>query len=119
VGPFFDFVGADSFAFSAKGGSQKFGRQVGLIMFPTTKSNSGRSIATHPCKKRKGGAPSVGMVHAKMVKGGPPAPNADFKVEQTFTVRYGGNDYNLTTKFLHETQIVNGTATNTVTPISP
>jgi hypothetical protein len=73
VGPFFDFVGADSFAFSAKGGSQKFGRQVGLIMFPTTKSNSGRSIATHPCKKRKGGAPSVGMVHAKMVKGGPPA----------------------------------------------
>ena len=39
----------------------------------TTKSNSTRSIATHPCKKRKDGAPSVGMVHAKIVKGGPPA----------------------------------------------
>jgi hypothetical protein len=47
----------------------------------TTKSNSTRGIATHPfdklragsCKKRKDGAPSVGMVHAKIVKGGPPA----------------------------------------------
>jgi hypothetical protein len=37
------------------------------------KSNSARSIAAHPCKKRKDGAPSVGMVHAKIVKGGPPA----------------------------------------------
>ena len=46
----------------------------------------------------------------------PTSPNA---VEQTFTVRYGGNEYNLTTKFQHETQIVNGTATNTVTVISP
>ena len=39
----------------------------------TTKSNSTRSIAAHPCKKRKDGAPSVGMVHATIVKGGPPA----------------------------------------------
>jgi len=39
----------------------------------TTKSNSTRSIAAHPCRKRKDGAPSVGMVHAKIVKGGPPA----------------------------------------------
>ena len=39
----------------------------------TTKSNSTRSIAAHPCKKRKDGAPSVGMVHTKIVKGGPPA----------------------------------------------
>jgi len=39
----------------------------------TTKSNSTRSIATHPRKKRKDGAPSVGMVHAKIVRGGPPA----------------------------------------------
>jgi hypothetical protein len=38
----------------------------------TTKSNSTRSIAAHPCKK-KDGAPSVGMVHAKIVKGWPPA----------------------------------------------
>ena len=29
-------------------------------------------------KKRKDGAPSVGMVHAKIVKGGPPAPFAAF-----------------------------------------
>ncbi len=36
----------------------------------TTKPNSARSIATHPCKKRKDGAPSVGIVHAKTVKGG-------------------------------------------------
>ncbi len=39
----------------------------------TTKSNSTRSIAAHPCKKRKDGAPSVRMVQAKIVKGGPPA----------------------------------------------
>jgi hypothetical protein len=35
----------------------------------TDKSCAG-SIAAHPCKKRKDGAPSVGMVHAKM--GHPP-----------------------------------------------
>jgi len=45
----------------------------------TDKSCAG-SIATHPCKKRKDGAPSVGMVHAKIVKGGPP-------VDQAFTLR--------------------------------
>jgi hypothetical protein len=45
------------------------------------KSNSTRSIAAHPfgklragsCRKRKDGAPSMGTVHAKIVKGGPPA----------------------------------------------
>jgi hypothetical protein len=31
----------------------------------TTKSNSTRSIAVHPCKKCKDGAPSVGTLHAK------------------------------------------------------
>jgi hypothetical protein len=44
-------------------------------------SNSTRSVAAHPfgklragtCKKRKDGAPSAGMVHAKIAKGGPPA----------------------------------------------
>src|SRR5260370_4313887 len=30
------------------------------------------SIATRPCKKRKDSAPSVGMVHAKIGKGGHP-----------------------------------------------
>jgi hypothetical protein len=34
----------------------------------TTKSNSTRSFATHPCKIRKDGAPSAEMVHAKIVK---------------------------------------------------
>jgi RHS repeat-associated protein len=47
----------------------------------------------------------------------PTSPDADFIVEQTFTVQYQGNEYNLTTKFEHETHIVNGVATNTVIPI--
>jgi hypothetical protein len=33
--------------------------------------SSARSISAHPCKKRKDGAPSVRMVHAKIVEGGP------------------------------------------------
>jgi len=45
----------------------------GFDHVPTTKSNSTCSIAAHPCKKRKDGAPSVGMVHPKIVKGGPPS----------------------------------------------
>jgi hypothetical protein len=36
------------------------------------KSNSTRSIAAHPCKKRKDGAPSVGMVYTNIAKGGHP-----------------------------------------------
>jgi hypothetical protein len=39
-------------------------------IFPPTKSNSTCSIAAHPCEKRKDGAPSVGTVHVKIVKGG-------------------------------------------------
>src|ERR1700722_4850656 len=31
------------------------------------------SIATHPCKERKDGATSVGMMHARVVEGEPPA----------------------------------------------
>jgi hypothetical protein len=42
----------------------------------TTKSSSTRSIAAHPCKERKDGAPSAGMGHAKIVKGGPAASNS-------------------------------------------
>jgi hypothetical protein len=38
-----------------------------------TKSNSTRSNATHPYKKRKDGAPSAGLVHGKIVKAGPHA----------------------------------------------
>jgi hypothetical protein len=45
-----------------------------------TESNSTGSIASHPfgklragsCKERKDGAPSVGMVHAKIVEVGHP-----------------------------------------------
>jgi len=36
----------------------------------TTKLNSTRSTAAHPCKERKNGAPSVGMVHPKIVANG-------------------------------------------------
>jgi hypothetical protein len=58
----------------------------GFHHVPTTKSNSTRSIAAHPCEKRKDGAPSVGMVHAKIVKGGPP-PCATFRVLERWTPR--------------------------------
>jgi hypothetical protein len=47
---------------------------------PTTKSNSTRSIAAHPCEKRKDGAPSVGTVHEKIVKGGPPAFETQYPI---------------------------------------
>jgi hypothetical protein len=54
-----NIVGAPFFAFFAKGGSREFRRQVGLITRrSTTKSNSTRSIATHPGEKRKDGPPS-------------------------------------------------------------
>src|SRR5208283_1513284 len=36
-----------------------------------TKSNSTRSIAAHPCKGRKDGAPPVGMMHARAIEGRP------------------------------------------------
>jgi hypothetical protein len=36
----------------------------------TTKSNSTGTIAAHSSKKRKDGGTPVGMVHAKIVKGG-------------------------------------------------
>jgi hypothetical protein len=32
------------------------------------------SIATHPCKERKDGPPSVRMMYTRVVEGGPPAP---------------------------------------------
>ena len=51
----------------------KAGVGNGFDQVSTTKSNSTRSIAAHSCRKRKDGAPSVGMVHTKIVKGGPPA----------------------------------------------
>jgi hypothetical protein len=48
--------------------------QVGLITPLYNTSNSAGSIAAHPCKKRKDGAPAVRMVYTNIVKGGPPAP---------------------------------------------
>jgi hypothetical protein len=57
----------------------------------TTKSNSTRSIAAHPCKKRKDGAPSVGMVHAKIVKGGPPGPEPRIDFRLARGRAFGGN----------------------------
>ena len=77
-------VGNPFFALLAKGGNRKYRRRVGLIT-PNTRSNSTRSIATHPfdklragsCKERKDGAPSGGMVYAKILKGGPPARSSD------------------------------------------
>src|SRR5260370_972091 len=86
-----------SFAFFAKGGSRKCRRQVGSIPCPqqnqiahaasppTLARNARmghpqwewctqRSLKVgHPPKKRKDGAPSVGIVHAKIVKAGPHA----------------------------------------------
>jgi RHS repeat-associated protein len=49
----------------------------------------------------------------------PTSPDADFIVEQTFTVKYQGTEYDLSTKFQHETQIMQGVVTNTVTTIDP
>jgi hypothetical protein len=40
------------------------------------KSNSSRSIAAQPCEESKDGAPPGGMLHAKIVKGGPPVHEA-------------------------------------------
>jgi hypothetical protein len=60
--------------FFAKGGSREcLVEPSGFDDCTQQNLNSIRSIATHPCKKRKDGAPTVGMVHAKIVKDGPPA----------------------------------------------
>ena len=62
------------------------GRQVGLITSPQQNQRT-RSIAAHPCEKRKDGAPSVGIVHAKIVKGGPPAKGAWVRGERRFKMQ--------------------------------
>ncbi len=61
----------------------------GFDHLSTTKSNSTRSIASHPfdklragsCNMRNDGAPSVGMVHAKIIVGHPPL---DFRLGLCF-----------------------------------
>jgi hypothetical protein len=48
---------------------------IGLIipaLFGMTNRSTGSTVA-HPCKKRKDGAPSVGLMHTETAKGGPPA----------------------------------------------
>ena len=59
------------------------GREVGNACasgfdhFIRTKSRSTCSIAAHPCKKRKDGAPSAGMVQTNIVKGCHPRPMSE------------------------------------------
>jgi len=64
----------DAFAFHSSGKWYVASEWLpsGFDRVSTMKSNSTRSIAAHPCEKRKDGAPSVGMVYTKIVKGGPP-----------------------------------------------
>jgi len=57
--------GSLSFAFFAKRG---YHERIRKGLCRTDKGCVG-SIAAHPCKGRKDGAPSVGVVHAKIAKG--------------------------------------------------
>ena len=52
---------------------------------------------------------------------GPPSKTRDTVTTQTFTVKYNGKDFDLTTVFRHENLYFYGatTATNTVTVIKP
>ena len=78
-GPSFDLagitntVGCPVLRVPGEGGDSKMPALSGFDDVSTAKSNRTGSIATHTCKERKDGAPSVGMVDAKIVKGGPPA----------------------------------------------
>jgi len=65
-------VGAPLFAFFAKGGNHE---RVGNGVRSRADKSCASSIAAHPCKKRKGGAPSTEMAQAEITKGGPPAYN--------------------------------------------
>ena len=67
-------VGAPFLRVFGEGRESEMPAPSGFDHLSPTKSNSTRSIAAHPCEKRKDGAASVGMVHSKIVKGGPPAP---------------------------------------------
>jgi hypothetical protein len=92
-------AGAPSFAyFFCEGRESEMPAPNGFDHVSTTKSNSTRSIASHPCKKRKDGAPSVEMVHTQIAKDGPPArdrqafqpvPASDYGLYKWFA-RYAG-----------------------------
>jgi len=80
-------VGAPALRFFAKGGSQKC-RRKRVDHFSTTKSNSARRNAAHPCGQRKIGPSSVGTAHAKFVKRGPPVPTKMwYTMEETWKKR--------------------------------
>jgi hypothetical protein len=57
-------VGVPFLRVSCEGREAEMPAPGGFDHVPTTKSNGTRSIAAHPCKKRKDGAPSVGTVDA-------------------------------------------------------
>ena len=65
-------MGAPSFAFFAKGGSRKCRRKL-LIHCRVVTNQVAMQHRRHPCKKRKDGAPSVGMAYTTIMKAGPPA----------------------------------------------
>jgi len=58
-------AGAPFFAKFAKGGSRECRRKFVAPGCVVTNPIVGCSIAAHPCKKRKDGAPSVGMAHTE------------------------------------------------------
>src|SRR5579863_5751341 len=64
-------MGASSFAFFAKGGSRECRRKF-VDPCRVVTYQIARSIAAHPCKKRKDGAPFFEMAHAKLKAGHPP-----------------------------------------------
>ena len=59
-------VDAPSCAYFAKGGSRRCWRKWVFRAARYNESNSTGSIAAHPCKKRKDGAPSGEMVHTEI-----------------------------------------------------
>jgi len=60
--------------------------KVGLITC-LQQNQIAHSIATHPCKERKDGAPSVGMVQAMIVKGGLPLQHREVE-KVTFLMKH-------------------------------
>jgi hypothetical protein len=65
--------GAPSFVFFLRRAGVRNACANGLITPLHHKSYATSSIAAHPCKKRKDGAPSLEMAHADIGRGGPRA----------------------------------------------
>jgi hypothetical protein len=62
-----------------------------------------------------------GLIHDRIGPKTPPEKGVygDDVRQQTFTIISGRNSYDLSTKVLHETHIIDGTVTNKVIIISP